>query len=200
MLLALMAKSWKSLAWKMSKYSSSFAIIKASIWPWRCSLKNRPNSWARTCLSRRSMMEPSFTPMRMGMPRSLHASMTASTCTRSLMLPGLSRILCTPASTASRARLKWKCTSATMGTLVRLRISGSASVSFFSGTATRTMSAPAACRRLISATDASTSWVNDVVMVWRATGAPPPTSTMPVRSSPIRIRRVRSRCMLMVSF
>ena len=52
-----------------------------------------------------------------------------------------------------------------LGTLVRLRISGSASVSFFSGTATRTMSAPAACNRLISATEASTSWVNDVVMV-----------------------------------
>ena len=33
------------------------------------------------------------------------------------MLPGLRRILWTPASIASRARWKWKCTSATIGTV-----------------------------------------------------------------------------------
>ena len=42
--------------------------------------------------------------------------MTRRTCRRSAMLPGFRRILCTPAAMASRARSKWKCTSATMGT------------------------------------------------------------------------------------
>jgi hypothetical protein len=50
--------------------------------------------------------------------------MTSLTWSRSLMLPGLRRILCTPASTASSARLKWKWTSATIGTVVWFRISG----------------------------------------------------------------------------
>jgi hypothetical protein len=107
------------------------------------------------------MIEPSLTPTRIGMPASLHASITALTWSRSWMLPGFSRILCTPASTASSARLKWKCTSATIGTRVCFRISLSASVSFFSGTATRTTSAPR--RELVDLGDARV----DVVRVAR---------------------------------
>ena len=69
------------------------------------------------------MMEPSLTPTRIGTPRSLQASMTLATWSRSAMLPGFRRILWTPASSASRARWKWKWTSATIGTRVWLMIS-----------------------------------------------------------------------------
>ena len=76
MLLALMTTSWKSRASKISTYSSSLAIISASKWPDLCPAKYLPNSSMRFCLSLRSMIEPSFTPIRMGILRSLHASMT----------------------------------------------------------------------------------------------------------------------------
>ncbi len=56
-----------------------------------------------------------------------------------------------------QARWKWKWTSATMGTSTCGRISLRAAVSFFSGTATRTMSAPAAASLWISATHLSMS-------------------------------------------
>ena len=142
MLLALMTMSWKSSSWKISRYSSSLVIMMASKWPCLLSEKTPPSSFMRFCLSLRSTMEPSLTPMRMGIFLALQAWMTSLTWARSLMLPGFRRILWTPASIASRARWKWKCTSATIGTVTCGRISFSACVSFFSGTATRTRSAP----------------------------------------------------------
>jgi hypothetical protein len=50
-----------------------------------------------------------------------------------------------------------------------------------SGTETRTMSTPAASRRLICATVAATSLVSLLVMLCTAMGASPPTGTLPTQ-------------------
>src|SRR5947209_19565207 len=58
-------------------------------------------------------------------------------------------------------------------------ISGSASASSVSGTATRTMWQPAAVSSAICWSVALTSAVSVVVIDWTLTGAPPPTGTGP---------------------
>lgn len=55
--------------------------------------------FARMCFS----SEPELTPMRMGTPAALHASATCFTRSSPPMLPGLRRILSTPAATQSSA-------------------------------------------------------------------------------------------------
>src|ERR1051325_10872180 len=66
----------------------------------------------------------------------------------------------------------------------------SASVSFFSGTATRTMSAPAAASLLISRTHESMSYVYPEVIVCTDTGACQPLLTKPTRASQTGVVRV----------
>jgi len=66
-----------------------------------------------------------------------------------------------------------------MGTETWARISGMAAADSGSGTDTRTMSAPASCRRWICATVASTSVVGVLVIDCTAIGALPPTVTSP---------------------
>ena len=198
MLLALITMSWKSCSWKMSRYSSSLVIMMARKWPFLSSPNTPPNSLSRFCLSFRSTMLPSLTPMRMGILRALHAWMTSITCSRSLMLPGFRRILWTPASIASSARWKWKWTSATIGTDTCGMISLSAAVSFFSGTATRTRSAPAAARRWISPTHLSISYVYPAVIDWTLTRASPPMPTNPCFSSPTITFRVGRRTIMLL--
>ena len=99
------------------------------------------------CLAYRSgSSDPPFTPMRMGMPRSRHASATALMWAGLRMLPGLSRRQCTPASIASSARRYWWWMSATIGTGERGTIWASASAASTSLQVQRTMSAPAPAR------------------------------------------------------
>src|SRR3989338_8989107 len=88
--------------------------------------------------------------------------------------------------------------SATSGTLTNCLIRPKASAASMSGTETRTMSTPAASRRLIWATVAATSLVSLLVMLCTAMGAGPPTGTEP----PQILREIRrligdSQCMLL---
>jgi hypothetical protein len=67
------------LSWKISRYSSSLAIMMARKWPCLLSEKTPPSSFMRFCLSLRSTMEPSLTPTRMGIFLALQAWMTSLT-------------------------------------------------------------------------------------------------------------------------
>src|SRR5579875_3719351 len=77
--------------------------------------------------------------------------------------------------------------SATRGMWMRCLICLSASAAWRSGTATRTISHPAASRAWICATVASTSRVSVVVMDCTAMGAPPPTGTFPMYTRRVRV-------------
>ena len=79
--------------------------------------------------------------------------------------------------------------SATTGIGERRAIAGSASASSWDGTATRTMSQPAAVSSAICCSVASTSAVGVVVMDCTETGASPPTGTAPTRTWRDRRRR-----------
>ena len=93
-----------------------------------------------------------------------------------LMLPGLTRTAAQPASIAANTYLGWKWMSAITGIWDFFAIAGNASASSCDGTATRTMSQPAAVSSAICCNVASTSAVSVVVIDCTETGASPPTS------------------------
>ena len=95
------------------------------------------------------------------------------------MLPGLSRMQCAPASIAFSASVWLKWMSAITGIGELLTIVRSASASLSRGTATRTRSAPASATLPIWSIVASRLAVSVLVIVWTATGAPPPIWTPP---------------------
>ena len=107
------------------------------------------------------------------------------------MLPGFRRTFAAPAlseATASDA-LKWM--SATTGMGEAATISRIASASAGVGTATRTISHPAAARRRICSTVAAASRVWVVVIDWIVTGLAPPIVTGPTRTT--RVGRLGNR-------
>ena len=95
------------------------------------------------------------------------------------MLPGLSRTQCAPASIALSASVWLKWMSAITGIGDCATIARSASASCSRGTATRTMSAPAAATVRIWSIVAARFAVSVLVIVCTATGAPPPIGTPP---------------------
>ena len=125
--------------------------------------------------------EPPFTPMRIGTARSFAARTTSATRRALPMLPGLRRTPATPASIARRARTWLKWMSATTGMVTDRAMSARFAAASSSGTATRTMSQPAACSSRHWATVASRSRVSAVVIDWTETGASPPMATAPRR-------------------
>ena len=94
----------------------------------------------------RGSSEPALTPMRTGIPRSLHSRATSLISSGLRRLPGLSRRQSTPASRAARAISTWKWMSATIGTGLRGTIRARPSAASRSLQVQRTMSAPAAFR------------------------------------------------------
>ena len=113
------------------------------------------------------------------MPSCLAFAMTSATLSGPPMLPGLSRTQCAPASSDFSASVWLKWMSAMTGIGDSLTITFSASTSCSRGTAQRTMSAPASATRRICSIVASRFAVSVFVIVWTATGAPPPMSTPP---------------------
>src|SRR5438309_955981 len=95
------------------------------------------------------------------------------------MFPGLMRSPWMPFSSASIAYFHWKWMSAITGTVACSAICFSARASSQCGTATRTMSTPAATSDAICCSVAFTSEVFVVVIDWTETGASPPISTDP---------------------
>jgi hypothetical protein len=132
------------------------------------------SSWRRCAGS-----EPELTPTRSGVPSALARSTTSPTLSWPPMLPGLMRTQCAPASRAFSASVWLKWMSAMTGIGDSPTIVLSASTSRSRGTATRTMSAPASATRRIWSMVADRLAVSVLVMVWTATGAPPPTGTEP---------------------
>src|SRR5215212_6717628 len=135
--------------------------------------------------SRSFSSEPAFTPILIGTPRSLASLAMSRTLSWYLMLPGLIRRPWMPASRAAMAYFHWKWMSATTGTVDFAAIAASASASSQCGTATRTMSTPAATNEAICCSVALMSAVLVVVIDWMLMGASPPIGTVP-----IMIRRV----------
>src|SRR5581483_5980316 len=136
-----------------------------------------PN-FASTSLS----SDPAFTPTRIGTPRAFASRAISRSRSWCLMFPGLIRSPWTPPSRAAIAYFHWKCTSATTGTVECSAIAFSASASSQCGTATRTMSTPAATTEAICCRVALTSEVLVVVIVCTEIGASPPISTDPRRT------------------
>ena len=138
--------------------------------------------WGCVRSSRASMSlsrEPAFTPIRMGMPASPAASMTASTRSKEPMLPGLMRRPDAPRLAASMASLWSKWMSATTGMGDPAQVSAKPSRASAWGMATRTISHPSWASSLIWASVETGSVVLVVHMDWTDTGAPPPTATLP---------------------
>src|SRR5881275_3553616 len=103
-------------------------------------------------------------PIRIGMPASLAAIAISPTLSSNfLMLPGLTRTAAHPASMAANTYRGWKWMSAITGICECRAISGSASASSVSGTATRTIWQPAAVSSAICCSVALTSAVFVVV-------------------------------------
>src|SRR5262245_12391678 len=113
------------------------------------------------------------------MPAFCAAVTTSTTLSGPPMLPGLIRTAATPASIAFSARLALKWMSAMIGTGEKRISLGNASASSSFGTATRTISQPAATSEAICAVVAGTSCVFVSVIDWTTTGAPPPILTPP---------------------
>ena len=120
-------------------------------------------------------------PMRIGMPARFAAFTTCSTLSGPPMFPGLIRTAATPASIALSASEALKWMSAMTGSGDSLTIVESAAASSFFGTATRTISHPADASAAICAVVPATSCVFVSVIDCTATGAPPPTGTLPTR-------------------
>ena len=129
--------------------------------------------------SRCAGSEPELTPTRSGVPSSVARAVTCATLSGPPMLPGFSRTQWAPASSALSASVWLKWMSAITGIGDCATIVRSASASRSRGTATRTMSAPASATRRICAIVAVRSAVSVLVIVWTATGAPPPIGTVP---------------------
>ena len=117
--------------------------------------------------------------MRSGVPAALARSATSATFSGPPMLPGFRRMQCAPASIAFSASVWLKWMSAMIGIGDSRTIVLSASTSFSRGTAQRTMSAPASATRRIWSIVACRLAVSVLVIVWTATGAPPPIWTPP---------------------
>ncbi len=98
------------------------------------------------------------------------------------MFPGLIRRPWIPASSAAIAYFHWKWMSATTGTVDFAAIASNAFASSQCGTATRTMSTPAATSDAICCSVALMSAVLVVVIDWIEMGASPPTATPPTWS------------------
>jgi hypothetical protein len=98
------------------------------------------------------------------------------------MFPGLIRRPWIPASSAAIAYFHWKWMSATTGTVDLDAIAVSAAASSQCGTATRTMSTPAATNEAICCNVALTSAVFVVVIDCTRIGASPPMVTSPTRT------------------
>ncbi len=139
---------------------------------------------ASTGLSRSSSCrcfgsEPELTPIRIGIPAAFARSATSATFSRPPMFPGLSRMQWAPASIAFSASVWLKWMSAITGIGDWATIVRSAAASSSRGTATRTRSAPASATLRICSIVASRFAVSVFVIVWTATGAPPPIGTPP---------------------
>src|SRR6266542_5667368 len=106
------------------------------------------------------------------------------------MLPGLIRSPWIPASSAAIAYFHWKWMSATTGTVDLAAIAFRASASSQCGTATRTMSTPAATSEAICCRVALMSAVLVVVIDWTRIGASPPIVTSPTRTCRVFLRSV----------
>ena len=151
-------------------------------------ISQRPASTIRLCLDGGSSpsaragiggSDPSFTPMRIEIARSVAALTTSRTLSASRMLPGLRRRPWMPPSIDVSASRWSKWISAISGTGVFATISGTAAAARLSGTAMRTISAPASARRAICSIVALASAVSVFVIVCTTTGASPPTCTSP---------------------
>ena len=118
--------------------------------------------------------------MRMGTPRAFASRAMSRTLSWYLMLPGLMRSPWMPASSAAMAYFHWKWMSATTGTVDFAAMATSASASSQCGTATRTMSTPAATNEAICCSVALMSAVFVVVIDWIEMGASPPIFTEPI--------------------
>ena len=117
--------------------------------------------------------------MRIGVPAARARSATSATFSGPPMLPGFRRMQCAPASIAFSASVWLKWMSAMIGIGDSTTIVFSASMSLSRGTATRTMSAPASATLRIWSIVAARFAVSVLVIVWTATGAPPPIWTPP---------------------
>src|SRR4051812_9895141 len=151
----------------MSSTNSAAAVTSAS------------TGFSRSSACRCLGSEPELTPMRMGVPSSLARFATSATLSGPPMLPGFSRTQWAPASRALSASVWLKWMSAITGIGDSTTIVLSASTSSSRGTATRTMSAPASATRRIWSIVACRFAVSVLVIVWTATGAPPPMGTPP---------------------
>src|SRR5450756_2509226 len=130
--------------------------------------------------SSRGSSEPAFTPIRIDTPASVAAAAISLIWSSNLrMLPGLTRTAAQPASIAANTYRGWKWMSAITGSCDLRAIVDSASASSWVGTATRTMSQPAAVSSAICCRVASMSVVGVVHIDCTEMGAPPPTSTVP---------------------
>src|SRR3954468_2942315 len=133
--------------------------------------------------SNRLSSEPALTPMRIGTPASFAALAISPTLSSNfLMLPGLTRTAAQPASIAAKTYRGWKWMSAITGICECRAISGSASASSVSGTATRTIWQPVAVSSAICCRVALTSAVFVVVIDCTLTGKSLPTPTPPTFS------------------
>ena len=162
----------------MSKKSSSSRIRASS-----SALSTSAAAVGAPCLASRSFSsDPAFTPMRIGTLRALASRAISRTLSWYLMLPGLIRSPWIPASSAAIAYFHWKWMSATTGTVDLAAIAVRASASSQCGTATRTMSTPAATSEAICCRVALMSAVLVVVIDWTRIGASPPIVTSPTRT------------------
>src|SRR5919108_4074070 len=143
----------------------------------------RASGVGRPYRARRSFSsDPALTPIRMGTPRALASLAMSRTLSWYLMFPGLIRSPWMPASSAAIAYFHWKWMSATTGIVACSAICFRARASSQWGTATRTISQPAATNAAICWSVAFTSAVFVVVIDWTRIGASPPTSTQPTRT------------------
>src|SRR3954470_20346410 len=133
--------------------------------------------------SSRLSSEPALTPIRIGMP-ALEAARAISPTLSSnfLMLPGFTRTAAQPASMAANTYRGWKWMSAMTGICDFLAMTGSASASSVSGTATRTIWQPAAVSSAICCRVALISAVFVVVIDCTLTGKSLPTPRPPTSS------------------
>src|SRR4051794_20433758 len=130
--------------------------------------------------SNRLSSEPALTPIRNETPASVAAwAISLTWSSKALMLPGFTRTAAQPASIAANTYLGWKWMSAMTGIWLLRAMAGSAAASSALGTATRTMSQPAAVNSAICCRVELMSAVSVVVIDWTLIGASPPTSTLP---------------------
>src|SRR5659263_183944 len=130
--------------------------------------------------SSRGSSDPALTPIRIETPASLAVRAISLIWSSNLrMLPGLTRTAAQPASIAAKTYFGWKWMSAITGICDLRAIADRASASSWVGTATRTMSQPAAVSAAICWSVALMSVVGVVHIDWTLTGAPPPTSILP---------------------